>query len=510
MRFRCLALLLLAAPLPAADVPKHRADGDAAIAARRVLLKHCSECHGDTDPKKRKGRLYVNDWSTLVGLEGNTAKVPFVSLEKDLPSQVREFMEDGSMPPGGRPRPTADEIKAVKDWITRGAGENREGEYPRAFDDESVLKLLTTDLELVGEKERGGVRYVSLAHLADKPVGELWKAEQAFGEAIVGGDAAEVYKGVLKPVLGSAGTLFRMNINHVGWDGGGENLFERTAAGQPKPEEFRLVPFDLIQLEYPYSHETSDAGLKKTADAAVAAMNAHRKGDKAPLRQLRAVPFVRGDWLAAALRQKGEPTPLANELTALTALAAELKTAKGGRRVGEGPAFTPFKNGPELPADATAPSVWAWYQGGVAPKNPPFKFLPTLTGSPVTPGDTISLTVEADREVTVSLVEVQTNYVAVVPLDGGTGRTLPAGKASPVSSNKRNTIATDAVEGNTDRVVNYLLFAGPKSPAHRPPLVVRSRHATSAIWRVLPDEQDAADAQPVVRTVSPVIVKRGN
>jgi mono/diheme cytochrome c family protein len=512
MRFRCLALLLLAAPLPAADVPKHRADGDAAIEARRVLLKHCGECHGDADPKKRKGRLWVGDYDTLVGNAADRGPVPFVSLNgKDLRSQVLEFMQDGSMPPGGRARPSDDDIRAVKEWVKRGAGENREGEYPRAFDDDTVLRLLAADLELVGEKDREAKRYVSFAHLADKPAGEVWKAEQALVAAL-GGDPAEVYKGPLKPVLGSAGTLFRLDVKQLGWDGGGRNLFERTTAGnvgrqEPGNVQFRMIPFDLIQLEYPYSHEAADAGLKKAADAAVAAMNGHRKGDKAPLRQLRAVPFVRGNWLADALRRDGKPTALANDLAALKTLAAELETAKG--RVGEGPAFAPF-TGPELPADATAPSMWAWYQAGVAPKTPPFKFRPTLTGSPVADAGTVTLTVESDRELTVSLVEVQPEYVEVLPLDSGTGRTLPAGKASPVSPNRKNTLAVGLVKENTDRVVNYLLFAGPKSPAHRPPVVVRSRHDTSAIWRVLPDEQDAADAQPVVRTLSPVTVKRGN
>ena len=228
-------LLLLALPAVAADPPAHRADGDAAIAARRVLLAHCSACHGDPDPKH--GRLKVSDWGTLTG----SGTVPFVALNMGDRSQVLDFMTDGSMPPGGRKPVPREEVATVRAWIERGAKP-----FPDGFDDEAVLKMIADDVSRV-EKEKGKeyvqfVRYVSLAHLADKKGADLAATEAELLTALVGRthgatirltkaklDAAKkepaagtpnLYDKAFRPVVGSAGTLFRLDLKELGWDGG--------------------------------------------------------------------------------------------------------------------------------------------------------------------------------------------------------------------------------------------------------------------------------------------------
>lgn len=548
MRHCWLLLPLLTLPAVAADPPKHRVEGDAAIAARKVLVEHCASCHGDPNPKKREGRLWVTDWSSLVG---NAGPIPFVSQDKDdNRSQVVEFIEDGSMPPGGRPRPTREDLAVVKKWVELGAGA-----FPAKFDDDAVLKLVADDLAQVG-KDKGKeylqhVRYVSLAHLAEKKDADLAQAEVELATALAGrtrggkirlskpkhdelrkGDKppantanvankaavppADLFGKVLKPVPGSAGTVYRLDLKELGWDGGNKLLFEWTKFAEPEGE-FNMKPYDLIHLEYPYTHAASDPALQARATAAVADMNPHRNkpGGTEPLAQLRAVPFVRGDWLARALWREGQPTPLADDLDSLADLAAALADPKTtDRRVGTGPDFVPFVGGEKL-ADTT-PSVWAWYQAGVAPKDPPFKFTSATEGAhPLKEGGSIKLTAHCKQAVVVSLVEVQAEFVRVLrfgnaKLEDEKSPTLdiPAEKNTVISPNEKGRLSPTSIAANAGKPLYYLLFVSGKDAPHGEPVVVRSKHKDSAVWRVLPNADDATAGRfPAVRAVESVEVE---
>jgi len=533
MRFHWLLLLLFTLPALAADPPKHRADGDAAVAARRVLLEHCSACHGDPDKQKRQGRLYVSDWTTLVGNAGDSGPISFVSLDKDdFRSQVLEFMTDGSMPPGGRKPVPKEQIAAVESWVKRGSPE-----YPTLFDDDTVLRLIGEDIGRV-EKEKSKeyvqhVRYVSLAHLVDKKGADLATAEAELLTALAGRTHADqirltkarqevlkkLAKGTgtpqvlgkaLRPVAGSAGTVYRLDLKELGWDGGGKLLFEWTKSGTAEGE-FRMKPFDLIQLEYPYSHTPTDDGRKKAADAAVAAMNAHRNktGAKDPLAQLRAVPFVRGDWLAKALWQNDKPTPLADDLDSLGELAEALSKTTDDR-AGTGPDFVPFAGGAKV-TDATAPPVWAWYQPAVAPANPPFNFTFAVEGAnPLRKGESFKLTGDSDKPVAVTLVEVQAEFVEVIAFGGERSprATVDVTRNTPVSPKANGRLSPTIITANGSKPLFYLLYASPQASPHREPVVVRSKHKESAVWRVLPNEADAAaDRSPPARQVARIEVK---
>lgn len=533
MRFHWLLLPLFALPALAADPPKHRLDGDAAVAARRVLLEHCAACHGDPDKLKRQGRLYVNDWTTLVGNAGDAGPISFVTLDKDDRSQVLEFMKDGSMPPGGRPLVPKEQIAAVENWISRGSPE-----YPPTFDNDTVLRLIAEDIGRV-EKEKGKeyvqhVRYASLAHLVDQKGADLAAAEAELLTALAGRTHADrirltkdrqdtlkqLAKGTgtpqvlgkaVRPVVGSAGTVYRLDLKELNWDGGGKLLFEFTKVGLAEGD-FRMNPFDLIQLEYPYSHTPTDPDRKKAADAAVAAMNAHRNkpGTKDPLAQLRAVPYVRGDWLAKALWQKDKPTPLADDLDSLGELAEALgKTTDP--RAGTGPDFAPFQGGVKV-TDATAPPVWAWYQPSVAPAAPPFNFAATVDGvPPFQANQKIRLIGDSDKPVAVSLVEVQADFVDAL-LMGETNNPRPTtevGKNTPVAPKGDGKIELSPVGANVGKPIFYLLHASPQTSPHLEPVVVRSKHKESAVWRVLPNEADAAAGRgPTARAVVRVELKK--
>src|SRR5262245_53929765 len=118
------------APVAAAE-KGHRPRGDLAIKARAILKKYCADCHGETPAPSN---LSVLDYKQLIR---TGSPVPFVSLERAKRSQVLEFVEDGSMPPGGRDRPNPDEVRTLKEWVAASAPS-----FPKAFDDRTTLSLL--------------------------------------------------------------------------------------------------------------------------------------------------------------------------------------------------------------------------------------------------------------------------------------------------------------------------------------------------------------------------------
>src|SRR6185437_5368986 len=82
-------------------------------AALDVLRKHCSACHGK-GPRPRAA-LNVLDVELLV----RQRRVVLPKRPKE--SELLVLMESGSMPPGDRPKPSRQEVEAVRRWIEAGA-----------------------------------------------------------------------------------------------------------------------------------------------------------------------------------------------------------------------------------------------------------------------------------------------------------------------------------------------------------------------------------------------------
>src|SRR5207237_7053334 len=124
-------------------------------------------------------------------------------------SQVIQFLEDGSMPPGDRPRPTDEEVDILKKWVAANAPS-----YPVAFDDDTTLRVMFDDLE-THAADAPHLRYFSFAHLVreDGPVPDLRAEEGKLHRALVG-------CGVKKPPepVDDTATLFRFDTRKAGWD----------------------------------------------------------------------------------------------------------------------------------------------------------------------------------------------------------------------------------------------------------------------------------------------------
>ncbi len=157
-----LLALLIPASQSRADEPvelSRREKGDLAIQARGILKKYCSECH--SGEASQRGTILVLDHTKLVAAGPN--KVPFVFPRNPNASQIVQFIEDGSMPPGFRPRPTDDEIATLKKWIAESAPS-----YPKAFDNRNTLKVMLDDMDRQPAESIRYLRYLSLAHLVGK------------------------------------------------------------------------------------------------------------------------------------------------------------------------------------------------------------------------------------------------------------------------------------------------------------------------------------------------------
>ena len=103
-----------------------------------------------------------------------------------------------------------------------------------------------------------------------------------------------------------------------------------------------------------------------------------------------------------------------------------------------------------------------------------------------------------------SLVEVQADYLDVLLFGDERNRrpTVEVGKNTPVAPKADGKIQLPLIQDNAGKPLFYVLHASPQASPHREPVVVRSRHEKSAVWRLLPNEADAAAGRgPSVRQV---------
>ena len=102
-----LGLALLASPSAFA------AEGESAVERFRdqvepILADHCYGCHGNG---LKKGNVTLDDFPTDEAILGR----------KELWNNVLRNVRAGLMPPAGKPRPSADEMRTLEEWIKRGA-----------------------------------------------------------------------------------------------------------------------------------------------------------------------------------------------------------------------------------------------------------------------------------------------------------------------------------------------------------------------------------------------------
>jgi mono/diheme cytochrome c family protein len=312
------SFLLSASPAPSlAETPgklSPRERGDLAIQARAIFKKHCIECHSG-GPGSR-GNIVMLDHANLVAIG---QPVPFVLPKKPDSSEVIQLIEDGSMPPGNRPKLSVGEIATLKRWIAEAAPR-----YPREFDEQYTLAAMLDDVNRQ-EEAAPYLRYVSLAHLVrdDLPIASLKTVENSFQQAF---KRLRPDSPAPEPV-DDAATLFRFDVRKMGWDG--RELFLQMRKGAPD-DLYPLTPYDLVLLEYPF-------GFRLPPDHPLAKRLSQYLRTA---RLIEPIAFLRADWLADKLVRG---SPLADDVSSLQELAGALE-AQGA------PALNREKNMPCGPA----------------------------------------------------------------------------------------------------------------------------------------------------------------
>jgi hypothetical protein len=472
-----------------------REKGDRAVHARAILRKYCHECHGG---KESKGTVAVMDHARLVATGPNP--VPFVLPGDAAKSQIIQFIEDGSMPPGGKPRPSDDEIKVLKAWIADSATH-----FPSSFDADATLKLLLDDSAKHPE-DRPHVRYLSFAHLirdgAAPP--NLAAAERDLFAALGGCGLAEMPT----PVDGAA-TLYRLDTRQAGW--GTRGLFVKESQGAEGVHP--LTPYDLLLLEYPHwvSLPTADLFAGRLDEYLAAAKVA------------RPVPLLHADWVAGMLKKD---SPLAADLKSLSELDAALKNGVAEAKLPRGPrpqAFGRLNPVPEFAKPESPRAVLplsSWYSGDCEPSQPPFTLSAELVDlggkslKSVNTGEGFNLRVTSDRQAHFVLLMVWSRGQAVLQPTSHNGfLEAKANVLGPPDAARDGFAIADILTGEKEAVEYFVLLASP-DPLPKP-TIVRSKHSRGVgrekmtsypVYRFLFESDAKFDPSKVVRRVIPVPV----
>lgn len=262
------ALIAGALSLPAgAQAPASPPVDSAAAGAFAVLEKHCAQCH-------QAGRL---DRPAAAGAIGNILRLDEIARD---PFLVRPGNPDGSrlytlmlrrlMPPeahreaAGLKPPRPDELAKVREWISRL--EDAPGcpgqQSSAAAESAEVAKAL---------KQAGATpthfRFITLAHLRAACADSTSLQQMARGLKHALGLVSRRKEAFELVPVGPQGTLFRLDLQSIGWTGADWDRIVRRSSGNGAP----LQPVDPA------------LGVETASE----------------------VPLVRGDWLADALM--GEP-----------------------------------------------------------------------------------------------------------------------------------------------------------------------------------------------------------
>ncbi|MBW3598859.1 MAG: hypothetical protein KY475_16490 [Planctomycetes bacterium] len=225
-----------------------------AATAADVLKRNCYLCHGQ-DGSDEGGMNYVINLQRLVD-EGQV-----IAGEADHSPLMRRI-EGGEMPPEGEtPRPTTEEVAALKKWIAEGAPHDA-APQPRSFVAvEKLQKTIQADLEAMDERDRRHMRYLSITHLYNAGLSEdeLQTFRLALAKLL---NSLSWERELVSPApLNAVSTLFRIDLRDLRWS---------------------AATWSQIAARYPY-------GVRHPGRAA----DEVRRGAGAE------IPLLHGDWFVA-------------------------------------------------------------------------------------------------------------------------------------------------------------------------------------------------------------------
>lgn len=212
-----IALSVTAIPGLAIESARAQTADHLANQALAVLKTHCSRCHGG--PQVASGEGDEGGFDHVLDLARLIEKRLIVPGKPDG-SELLHLVEAGDMPPAEAPtRPSAEDIAALRQWISRGAplpGAMREPD--RAFVSPADLeRVIASDLRSQLATRRPHLRYITLAHLhnAGSSAEELAIVHQGLYKLLASlswKPQLHIPRGV-----GSQGLILRVDLRALGW-----------------------------------------------------------------------------------------------------------------------------------------------------------------------------------------------------------------------------------------------------------------------------------------------------
>jgi serine/threonine-protein kinase len=278
-------LFLTAALLAAGTARAGQEPTRLAADARAVLQKTCARCHAGGQAEGGFG--FVLDARQLVGrkkvIAGDAAK-----------SRLFKKVQSGEMPPEDeKPRPTPDEIAALKAWIDAGAPAfTEEGARRALLSEKDALIAVRDHLRTLPAEDQPFQRYFALTHLHNNPAlsdEDLRWQRAALAKAV---NSLSMKPRIVVPTaVDKAEAVFAVDLRDLDWD--------------------RRLVWDEVSKHYPY-------GLKLDAqrddELRSVAVEVYRLSGTD-------LPALRADWFVAAATRP----PLYHTVLDLPDTAAKLE-----------------------------------------------------------------------------------------------------------------------------------------------------------------------------------------
>jgi mono/diheme cytochrome c family protein len=234
-------------------MPAVRGAEDLPARAQAVLRSHCGACHGPGGAGKG-GFDYLLDHDRLIA---RNQVVPGQAGESPLIQRI----EQGEMPPGKRPRPSAEEVAVLRRWIDAGAPPFQPQTPRSVITEANLVRAVLADLQTLAPRQHRFTRYLTLTHRANAglPEADLQGHRHALAKLV---NSLSWHPRITPPrAVDPARTIYRLDLRDYKWTA---RMWERLA------------------VVYPYRPNEESAASK-----ACAALTGSAR------------PILRGDWFIA-------------------------------------------------------------------------------------------------------------------------------------------------------------------------------------------------------------------
>lgn len=225
-----------------------------AARAQQILKANCYRCHGQ-DGSIEGSLNYVTDLGKLVARKKVVPGDPAAS-------RLLQRLDDGTMPPAGEaPRPSADDIALIKNWIAAGAPGGESSAARTRLSTDEVNSFILADLNTMDRRSRRFQRYFTLTHLYNAGLSdeELQTYRNALAKLV---NSLSWNSRITNPVaVDPQRTVLRIDLRWYQWD---------------------AAIWNRVLQEYPYGVNDDTIGTRAIM-----------------VETLARVPTIRGDWFTA-------------------------------------------------------------------------------------------------------------------------------------------------------------------------------------------------------------------